>query len=75
MTAGRGVADLFERNDLALRQIRWHQEYLAAFESRGSSANNHVIAEAAGQLAASCAFPWFAESDRWRRDSRAAARA
>ena len=56
------VADLFERNDLALRQIRWHQEYLAAFESKGSSANNHVIAEAAGQLAASCAFPWFPES-------------
>jgi len=63
------VADLFERNDLALRQVRWHQEYLAAFESRGSSANNHVIAEAAGQFAASCAFPWFPESDRWRRDS------
>ena len=52
-----------------MRQIRWHQEYLAAFESRGSSANNHVIAEAAGQLAASCAFPWFAESERWRRES------
>jgi hypothetical protein len=65
------VADLFERNDLALRQIRWHQEYLAAFESKGSSANNHVIAEAAGQFAASCAFPWFPESSRWRRDSAA----
>jgi hypothetical protein len=63
------VGDLFERNDLALRQIRWHQEYLAAFESRGSSANNHVIAEAAGQLAASCAFPWFRESSRWRKRS------
>jgi hypothetical protein len=63
------IVDLFERNDLAVRQIRWHQEYLAAFESRGSSANNHVIAEAAGQLAASSAFPWFPESDRWRRDS------
>jgi hypothetical protein len=61
-----GVADLFEHNDLALRQIRWHQQYLAAFESRGSSANNHVIAEAAGQLAASCAFPWFGESTQWR---------
>jgi hypothetical protein len=64
-----GTADLFERSDLAARQIRWHQEYLAAFESRGSSANNHVIAEAAGQLAASCAFPWFPESERWRRQS------
>jgi len=63
------VADLFEHNDLALRQIRWHQEYLAAFESKGSSANNHVIAEAAGQLAASCAFPWFPESAHWRQDS------
>jgi len=64
------AADLFERNDLALRQIRWHQEYLAAFPSKGSSANNHVIAEAAGQLAASCAFPWFPESARWREQSR-----
>ena len=64
-----GVADLFERDALAVRQIYWHQRYLAAFPSRGSSANNHVIAEAAGQLVASCAFPWFPESERWRRKS------
>ena len=64
-----GIADLFENNALALRQIHWHQQYLAAFPSRGSSANNHVIAEAAGQLVASCAFPWFRESERWRRKS------
>jgi Heparinase II/III-like protein/Heparinase II/III N-terminus len=63
------VTGLFELDDLALRQIHWHQQYLAAFESRGSSANNHLIAEAAGLLAASCAFPWFPESDRWRRHS------
>ena len=69
LAAWPGAAGLFEHNDLAVRQIRWHQEYLAAFESRGSSANNHVIAEAAGQLAASCAFPWFPESGRWRRES------
>jgi hypothetical protein len=66
-----GAPGLFERSDLALRQIRWHQEYLAAFESRGSSANNHLIAEAAGQLSASCAFPWFPESARWRERSAA----
>ena len=64
-----GVADLFEHDELAVQQIRWHQQYLAAFRSRGSSANNHVIAEAAGQLVASCAFPWFPESERWRRKS------
>lgn len=62
-----GVGDLFEHDSLAVAQIRWHQKYLATFRSRGSSANNHVIAEAAGQLVASCAFPWFAESTRWRR--------
>ena len=64
-----GVTDLFEHNGLAVRQIAWHQQYLASFRSRGSSANNHVIAEAAGQLVASCAFPWFPRSDRWRRTS------
>ena len=64
-----GVAGLFEDNALALQQIRWHQQYLAAFPSRGSSANNHVVAEAAGQLVASCAFPWFRESEGWRRKS------
>lgn len=63
------VAELFERNELAVQQICWHQQYLAAFRSRGSSANNHVIAEAAGQLVASCAFPWFPTSTRWRQDS------
>ena len=67
MDSWPGVADLFELDTLALRQIRWHQEYLAAFRSRGSSANNHVVAEAAGQLVASCAFPWFPQSERWRR--------
>jgi hypothetical protein len=64
-----GVADLFEHDGLALRQIQWHQQYLAMFSSRGSSASDHVIAEAAGQLIASCAFPWFPDSERWRRKS------
>jgi hypothetical protein len=64
-----GITGLFERNELAAQQIYWHQQYLAAFQSRGSSADNRVIAEAAGQLVASCAFPWFPESERWRRKS------
>ncbi|MEW2399929.1 alginate lyase family protein [Streptomyces sp. NPDC046862] len=64
-----GVAALFEDNPVALRQIWHHQRWLAAFPSRGSSANNHVIAEAAGQFAAACAFGWFPSSARWRADS------
>ena len=60
-----GAVDLFERNEVARAQIWWHQNYLASFRSRGSSANNHVIAEAAGLLVGALAFDWFAESPRW----------
>ncbi|MEV3855824.1 alginate lyase family protein [Streptomyces sp. NPDC050095] len=61
-----GAAALFEDNPVAVHQIWHHQRWLAAFPSRGSSANNHVIAEAAGQFAAACAFDWFPASARWR---------
>jgi hypothetical protein len=57
---------LFEDNPVALNQIWHHQRWLAAFPSRGSSANNHVIAEDAGLLAAASAFAWFPESAKWR---------
>ncbi|HSJ19701.1 MAG TPA: alginate lyase family protein [Nocardioidaceae bacterium] len=63
------VEDLFDANEDALRQIWWHQEFLSAFRSRGSSANNHVVAEAAGRLVAACAFPWYAESPAWLEDA------
>lgn len=63
------VQDLFEHSELARAQIWWHQSYLSGFRSRGSSANNHVIAEAAGQLATAAAFPWFAESADWADES------
>ncbi|MBK1784123.1 heparinase II/III family protein [Prauserella cavernicola] len=65
----QGAAELFEHNPVALHQIYWHQRWLATFRSRGSSANNHVLAEDAGRLAAACAFGWFPESARWRADS------
>lgn len=61
-----GAAALFEDNPVAVEQIWHHQRWLAAFPSRGSSANNHVVAEAAGQFAAACAFAWFPTSARWR---------
>lgn len=63
------VEELFESNPEALSQIWWHQRYLAAFPSRGSSANNHAVAEACGRLVAACAFPWFTESPTWRREA------
>jgi hypothetical protein len=63
------AGDLFETNDDAVRQIWWHQQYLDRFPSRGSSANNHAVAEHAGRLVGACAFPWYAESEGWRRDA------
>jgi hypothetical protein len=64
-----GTADLFEHNEMARAQIWWHLHYLASFRSQGSSANNHVIAEAAGQLVGALAFDWFAESKGWCEDA------
>ncbi|MEP7737344.1 alginate lyase family protein [Nocardioides sp. 31GB23] len=64
-----GVEGLFEQDETALAQLRWHQEMLRGFPSRGSSANNHAVAETCGRLVAACAFPWFEESERWRVES------
>ena len=63
------IQGLFDQNELARKQIWWHQTYLAGFRSRGSSANNHVVAEASGQLVAALAFPWFEESTAWADES------
>ena len=69
LDAWDGVQGLFDRSELARKQIWWHQTYLSGFRSRGSSANNHVVAEAAGQLVAALAFPWFEESTAWADES------
>ena len=61
-----GAQALFEDNPLFAGQLRHHQEYLHTFPSRGTSANNHLLAEAAGQFVACCAFPWFEETRCWR---------
>lgn len=61
-----GAPALFEHNDVFRMQLYAHQLWLARFPSRGSSANNHIIAEAAGQFVAACAFPLFRDSAQWR---------
>jgi hypothetical protein len=61
-----GAAELFEENPDFQLQLWHHQNWLATLRSHGSSANNHVIAEDAGLLAAACAFGWFPESAGWR---------
>ncbi len=60
-----GVAGRFEGDPLVRRQLHAHQSWLATFHSRGTSANNHLVAELAGLLAASRSLPIFPESGRW----------
>lgn len=59
------AATLFENSELAREQIYHHQQYLASLPSRGSSANNHLIAELVGLYVSATAFPWFGISSRW----------
>jgi hypothetical protein len=61
-----GAADLFEDNPDFVEQLGRHHQWIHGLGSHGSSANNHLIAEAAGQFVAATAFPLFAESALWR---------
>jgi hypothetical protein len=60
-----GVAELFERNADFLLQLHQHERWLVALRSRGSSANNHLIAEAAGLFIAASAFSGTPQQARW----------
>jgi Heparinase II/III-like protein/Heparinase II/III N-terminus len=69
-----GAASLFEGNRTFVQQLHHHQTWLARLPSHGSSANNHLLAEMAGQFVASCAFPVFPESTVWREQAAATLR-
>jgi Heparinase II/III-like protein/Heparinase II/III N-terminus len=60
-----GIADRFELNKVFCRQLHAHQSFLVSFGSRGSSANNHLVAELAGLLVSARAFPLFTDSGTW----------
>jgi AcrR family transcriptional regulator len=65
LSAWPGVEALFERNPDFLLQLHAHESWLAALYSRGSSANNHLIAEAAGLFIAATAFSGTPQQERW----------
>lgn len=48
------------------RLVQLQAEFIRRYHSAHSSANNHLIGEAAGVAMAGLAFPWLAEADRWR---------
>lgn len=47
-----------------------HCKFIEAHRSRYSSANNHLIGEMMGLYVASSVWPYWPESDRWRRESK-----
>jgi hypothetical protein len=60
------VKALFEDNGQFRQQLFDHQRYLRALRSHGSSANNHLIAEATGLYVSAVVFPLFEQSEAWR---------
>ncbi len=64
-----GAGDLFEDNPVFVEHLARHHQWIDAFASPGSSANNHLIAEAAGHYSAAVAFPLFEASPRWQREA------
>jgi hypothetical protein len=71
LDAWPGAGDLFEDNPVFVDQLGRHHQWLASLGSHGSSANNHVIAEAAGQFVAATAFPLFERSATWQAEAAA----
>jgi hypothetical protein len=58
---------LFGKDGTLWPSIYWHQWVLSRHRSHGSSANNHLIGEAAGLMIAATAWPVFDESGSWER--------
>jgi hypothetical protein len=52
--------------DSWLRSIYQHVHFVRRHYSRHSSANNHLIGEAAGVFIACCSWPFWSDFERWR---------
>ncbi len=59
----------FEDNPSFRDQLARHQQWLDALHAKGSSANNHLIAELCGQFVAATVFDFYEDSARWRSES------
>jgi hypothetical protein len=57
--------------DRWLASVHQHVRFIRGFLSRHSSANNHLIGEAAGVFIAAATWPHWPDSERWLAESRA----
>jgi hypothetical protein len=58
-----GAYTAFEGSAAFRRSVSRHMAYLLRYPSRGSSRNNHLVAEAVGLLVGSFAFPWAQQAE------------
>ena len=63
------IAARFDDCEFVGRRLYEMQWLLSRRFSYGSSANNHLMLEAAGLFVSACAFPWFFESRNWQKNS------
>ncbi|MCG6868806.1 MAG: heparinase II/III family protein [Gammaproteobacteria bacterium] len=69
---GGSSSVLFEGSEGRQFQSRWlksiyqHADFISSRFSKYSSANNHLIGEAAGLFVAACTWPFWDEMDAWR---------
>lgn len=69
---GGSASELFDGSEGRQFRTRWlnsvfqHAEFISTRFSRYSSANNHLIGEAAGLFVAACTWPYWDEMDQWR---------
>jgi hypothetical protein len=70
LRGGAAHAQLFGPAGALWPAIYWHQWMIERHQSRGSSANNHLVGEMAGLFIAATEWPVFDESARWREHAR-----
>ncbi len=58
--------ELFEDNPVFTEHLGRHHQWINAFPAKGSSANNHLIAESCGTFIAANAFDIFERREQWR---------
>jgi hypothetical protein len=74
---GGTASPLFDGPNGAALRTRWlesvyqHVHFIRGYFSRYSSANNHLIGEAAGIYVAACTWPYWKSLESWRQQARA----
>ncbi len=62
--------EFFASNSPFWVSVYQHQVFTSSYESKGSSANNHLLGEVTGQYLAALVWPFWPESRKWREEAK-----